>query len=817
METKNIDNDPVVRDPVCGMAVDPDAGKPTFEHDDHVYHFCHDGCRDKFAADPAGYRTAEDVVCGMTVEKATARRMTKHAGERFYFCSDHCQTKFGDDPDTYLDGRPAPEPMPAGTQYTCPMDPEIITDHPADCPICGMALEPMVPSADAGPNPELIDFLHRFRVGLVFALPLVAIAMGPHVGVPIREIFGHTQSNWIELVLATPLVLWCGIAFLKRGWSSIRTWNLNMFTLIAIGVVAAYGFSVVATVVPDVFPDAFRGEGGTVGVYFEAAGVIIMLVLLGQIMELRARDRTGAAIRALMDLTPDTANRLSDDGRETEVGLDEIKVGDRLRVRPGEKVPVDGVVLEGSTSIDESMITGEPIPSEKQVDAPVTGGTLNGNGSIIMRAERVGSEMMLGQIVAMVAAAQRSRAPIQKLADAVAGYFVPAVVVSAVLAFVAWAAFGPPPSFAYGLVAAVSVLIIACPCALGLATPMSIMTATGRGATAGVLIKDAEAIERLATVDTLVLDKTGTLTEGRPVVSHIAPADGHDDNSVLKVAGMLERGSEHPLAAAILACAEEAGLQLPSVNAFEAVTGKGIKGEHDGQQVALGNDAMMSELGIDTETMKEVAAERRAKGETVVYAAEGDALIGLIGIKDPIKDDAVESLRLLKRAGLRIVMATGDAPDTAKAIAAELGLDEVHAGLLPKDKSTLINELQVAGARVAMAGDGINDAPALAAADIGIAMGSGTDVAIESAGITLVGGDLSGLVRAHKLARATMRNIRQNLFFAFVYNAVGVPIAGGLLYPVFGILISPMFAAAAMSLSSVSVISNALRLRTLKL
>lgn len=817
MEKANIDHQPVTRDPVCGMAVDPAAGKPSCEHAGQTVHFCHDGCRDKFVADPDAYLTTECLVCGSEVAKPTAAWMTKHAGERLYFRTEECQESFSADPEPYMADRPQAPAAPAGTQYTCPMDPEIITDHPADCPICGMALEPMVPSLDSGPNPELIDFSHRFRVGLVFALPLVAIAMGPHVGVPIREIFGDSQANWLELFLATPVVFWCGIAFLKRCWSSIRTWNLNMFTLIGIGVSAAYGFSVVATVAPEIFPQAFRSESGNVGVYFEAAGVIVMLVLLGQILELRARERTGAAIRALMDLAPDTATRISDEGGEDTVSIDDIAVGARLRVRPGEKVPVDGIVLEGATSVDESMITGEPIPVEKAVGMTVTGGTLNGNGSIVMRAEHVGAEMMLGRIVAMVAAAQRSRAPIQKLADVVAGYFVPTVVLVAVVAFGLWAAFGPQPSYAYGLVAAVSVLIIACPCALGLATPMSIMTATGRGAAAGVLVKDAEALERLASVDTVVLDKTGTLTEGKPVVNHIGSLPDSDDLRVLMVAGMLEQGSEHPLASAILARAADANLDLLALSAFEAVTGKGIKGQYSRRAMALGNEAMMTDLGIDVAALEDVAAARRALGETVVFVAEDGQLIGLLGIKDPVKPGAEAALRALRGSGLKIVMATGDAPATAHAIAEELCVSVVHAGLLPADKAALVETLQASGAAVAMAGDGINDAPALAAARVGIAMGTGTDVAIESAGITLVSGELSGLVRGHKLARATMRNIRQNLFFAFIYNAAGVPVAAGLLYPVFGILISPMFAAAAMSLSSVSVISNALRLRRVKL
>ena len=812
---------PVVRDPVCGMTVDPAAGKPSLELDGHTYHFCHDGCRDKFAADPEIYRTAEDPVCGMTVERATARYMSKHAGERYYFCSGHCEEKFGAAPDSYLGDRPAPEPMPEGTQYTCPMDPEIVTDAPGDCPICGMALEPMVPSADAGPNPELIDFTRRFRVGLVFTVPLVIVAMGPHLGLPIRaqldEWLGHGIANWLELVLATPVAVWAGAPFFKRCWSSLKTRNLNMFTLIGLGVGAAYAFSVVATLAPGVFPEAFRGPDGAVGVYFEAAAVIVLLVLLGQLMELRARERTGSAIRALMDLAPKTARLIRADGREDEVALDTVKVGDKLRVRPGDKVPVDGIVLEGRSAIDESMISGEPIPVEKVTGDAVTGATLNGTGSLVIEARRVGAETVLSQIVEMVASAQRSRAPIQKLADRVAGVFVPTVVAVAVVAFIGWAVWGPDPALSYGLVAAVSVLIIACPCALGLATPMSIMTATGRGAQAGVLIKNAEALERFAAVDTLIVDKTGTLTEGKPRLVAVEPAEGFDEHAILRLAASLEKGSEHPLAEAIVRGAEDRGVEPVAADDFEAVTGKGVRGRVDGKDVALGNAKLLADVGIDPGALASAADARREDGETVMFIIVDGLAAGLVSVADTIKATAPDALRDLHALGFRIVMATGDNEKTARAVAAKLGIDEIRADVLPADKAAIVRDLQAEGRKVAMAGDGVNDAPALAQADVGIAMGTGADVAIESAGFTLVKGDLSGIVRARKLARATMANIRQNLFFAFVYNAAGVPVAAGILYPVFGLLISPVFAAAAMSLSSVSVITNALRLRRLDL
>ena len=804
----------IVRDPVCAMTVDPNAGKPSCEYNGHVYHFCNPGCRVKFLAAPEDYIEATDPVCGKTVARATARHVAKHAGQRFYFYSARYQEEFEADPDAYVEDLPAPEPMPKGTRYFCPMCPEIVSDGPSDCPSCGMALEPMgVPVGDQGPNPELVDFTRRFRIGAALTVPVLLLAMGPMLGLPVRRWIGEGIAAWAELALATPVVLWSGWPFFVRGVKSVINRSLNMFTLIAMGVGAAYAFSVVATIAPGIFPAGFRDAGGHVGVYYEAAAVIVILVLLGQLLELRARERTGDAIRALLDLAPKTARIIRPDGREEEIPLESVKVGDRLRIRPGDKAPVDGVVVEGHSSIDESMLTGEPVPVEKAVGDPVTGATINGTGTLVVEARRVGADTMLSQIVEMVAEAQRSRAPIQKLADLVAGYFVPAVVLVAVAAFIAWSNWGPAPAMAYALVAAVSVLIIACPCALGLATPMSIMTATGRGAQAGVLIRNAEALERFARVGTLIVDKTGTLTEGKPKLVAVAPEAGMDEAGLLRLAASLERGSEHPLAEAIVAGAGDRGIALSGVEGFEAVTGKGVKGLVEGKTVALGNAKLLADLGLDGGAAGEMANQRRDRGETVMFVVVEGRLAGLVSVADPVKETTPQALKALHAEGLRIVMVTGDNERTANAVASRLGIDEIRAGVLPGDKARIIKELQAAGATVAMAGDGVNDAPALAQADVGVAMGTGADVAIESAGFTLVKGDLNGIVRARRLAHATMRNIRQNLFSAFVYNSAGVPIAAGVLYPFFGILLSPMIAAAAMSLSSVSVVSNALRLR----
>ena len=809
--------DEIVRDPVCGMTVDPTAGKPKAEHGGRTFHFCSESCHGKFVAHPEQYLEATDPVCGMTVDRASARHFLRHEGEKFYFCSAGCRAKFEAEPERYLGDRAAPEPMPAGTQYTCPMHPEIVRDAPGSCPICGMALEPMgVPTGEEGPNPELVDFTRRLWVSGALALPLLVLAMAPMLGLPFREWIGERTAIWIELALATPVVLWAAIPFFERGWQSILNRSPNMWTLIAIGVGAAYLYSVVATLFPDVFPESFRGHGGTVPVYFEAAAVIVALVFVGQVLELKARERTGSAIRALLDLAPKTARRIGADGSEADVPLDQVKPGDRLRIRPGESIPVDGVVVEGRSSVDESMITGEPVPVMKVADDALTGGTLNRNGSLVMRAERVGADTMLSRIVEMVAKAQRSRAPIQGLADRVSFYFVPAVVLVAVLAFAAWAAFGPPPSMAHALIAAVSVLIIACPCALGLATPMSIMTATGRGAQAGVLIRDAEALERFASVDTLVVDKTGTLTLGQPKLTDLV-AEGMSEDELLFFAASLERGSEHPLADALVEGARERGVQIVEAAEFDALAGKGVTGVVSGRRVAIGNAVLMRELGIQSGALAARADAMRAEGKSAMFVAVDGRAAGIVAVADPIKETTAAAIRALHESGMRIVMATGDNERTARAVAARLGIDEVRADVLPEHKQALVEELRAGGARVAMAGDGVNDAPALAAADVGIAMGTGADVAVESAGITLVKGDLNGIVRARTLARGTIRNIRQNLFFAFVYNAVGVPIAAGVLYPAFGLLLSPMIAAAAMSLSSVSVIGNSLRLRTLKL
>ena len=702
-----------------------------------------------------------------------------------------------------------------GAIYTCPMHPQVRQVEHGSCPICGMGLEleSGIPAED-GPNPELVDFTRRFWVGTVLTIPLLILTMAPYVGFPeVREIFGERATLWIELVLGTPVVLWCGWPFMVRGWNSFKTMNLNMFSLISMGVMAAWIFSVVAVLAPGIFPDGFRDAEGHVGVYFEAAAVIVTLVLLGQVMELRAREGTGKAIRALLDMAAKTARVIRDDGSEEEIPLEDVQVGDRLRVRPGDKVPVDGVVLDGRSSVDESMISGEPVPVEETEGDPVTGATINGTGSLVMEATRVGSDTMLSQIVEMVSNAQRSRAPIQKYADRVAGFFVPAVIAIAVLSFIAWAVWGPAPALSYALISAVAVLIIACPCALGLATPMSIMTATGRGAQAGVLIKNAEALERFEKVDTLIVDKTGTLTMGKPQLVAVLPEPGHDEAEVLRLAASLERGSEHPLAEAIVRGAEERDVKMANAKDFEAVTGKGVKGVVDGQAVALGNLAMIRELGLEAGELTAKANDRRDEGETVMFVVLDGEIAGLVAVADPVKETTPAAIKELHDLGFRVIMATGDNERTAKAIGARLGIDEIRADVLPEDKARIIKELQAEGRKVAMAGDGVNDAPALAQADVGIAMGTGADVAIESAGITLVKGNLDGIVRARRLARATMRNIRQNLFFALIYNASGVPVAAGVLFPVFGILISPMFAAFAMSASSISVVLNSLRLR----
>ena len=704
------------------------------------------------------------------------------------------------------------------TRWTCPMHPEIVRDGPGDCPICGMALEPVLPSAEEGDPAELDDMTRRFWGSLLLTLPVFALAMGEMIpGNPIARRVSPQALVWIQAILATPAVLWGGWPFFARGWASLASRHLNMFTLIALGTGAAWIYSAAATVAPQAFPASFRGAQGVVAVYFEAAAVIVTLVLLGQVLELRARRRTGAAIRALLGLAPKTARRLDDDGSERDIPLEEVAVGDRVRVRPGEKIPVDGVVLEGSAAVDESMITGEPLPVTKQSGDRVTGATINGAGTLVIRAERVGADTLLAQIVAMVSDAQRSRAPIQRLADTVAGWFVPAVIGVALLTFAIWAWVGPEPRLAHALINAVAVLIIACPCALGLATPMSIMVAAGKGASVGVLFKNAEAIEVLREVDTLVVDKTGTLTEGRPRLVSLVPTGGFDESDLLRLAAGLERGSEHPLAAAIVAAALQRGVALASPEGFESRTGRGVVGKLDGRTVALGNAVMMAELGVEIDDLRERAQAMRSDGQTAIFLAVDGKPAGVLGVADPIKRSTPEAVRQLHADGLRLVMLTGDHRTTAEAVAAKLGIDEVIADVLPDQKAQVVKQLQAGGHVVAMAGDGINDAHALAQAEVGIAMGTGTDVAIESAGVTLVKGDLRAVARARALSRATMRNIRQNLFFAFVYNAVGVPIAAGVLYPVFGLLLSPMLAAAAMSLSSVSVIANALRLRRLAL
>lgn len=755
--------------------------------------------------------TVKDPVCGMDVNPATAKHRHEHDGETYFFCSGGCKEKFAADPVKYLEKREAPPADPRAI-YTCPMHPEVEQRGPGACPKCGMALEPM-DGGGAEDTSEYDAMARRFWASLFFSVPLLAISMGEMLP-GLHDTLMRPVWNWVELALATPVMLWGGSIFFHRAWMSLVHRSLNMFTLIGLGTGVAYVYSVVALLAPGVFPDGFRNDHGQVAVYFEAAAVIVTLVLLGQLLELIARRRTAGALRALLELAPKTARRIGSDGSEADIAISEVHIGDRLRVRPGEKVPVDGIVVEGASGVDESMITGEPMAVSKKAGDTVTGGTVNGTGGFVMEASRVGSDTVLARIVAMVKEAQRSRAPIQKAADAVAGYFVPAVVVCAILTFIVWSLVGPEPAMAYGLVNAVAVLIIACPCALGLATPISIMVGTGRGAQAGVLLRNAEALEALEKVDVLVVDKTGTLTEGKP---RVVAVEGDDEMELLRLAASLERGSEHPLAAAIVAAAEERGIATSEAKDFASVTGQGVSGAVDGAEVLIGNAALMDANGVDAAEWTDRAEALRGEGQTVVLVAAGGRIAGLIGIADPIKESTPEALEKLRGEGLRIVMMTGDSETTARAVAKRLGIDEVHAAVAPERKHEEVRKLQAAGHRVAMAGDGVNDAPALAQADVGIAMGTGTDVAMESAGVTLVKGDLRAIARARVLSEATMRNIRQNLFLAFIYNGLGVPIAAGVLYPVTGLLLSPMIAAAAMSFSSVSVVGNALRLRRLKL
>jgi Cu+-exporting ATPase len=763
-----------------------------------------------------GEALVKDPVCGMIVDPGTTEYHAHHEDQDYHFCSAGCRTKFVADPDHYLspDREGQAEDVPAGTIYTCPMHPEIRQQGPGSCPICGMALEPETVSLDSGPDPEYLDMRRRFWISAAFSLPLFLYAMGDMIpGRPFQSWFDPATANWIQLLLASPVVLWGAWPFFVRAVQSIRTMNLNMFTLIGLGVVVAYGFSLVATFFPGVFPTAFRGHDGQVAVYYEAAAVITTLVLLGQVLELKARGQTSSALRALLELAPPVATRINPDGSEEEISLDQVQSGDRLRVRPGEKIPVDGIIAEGSSTIDQAMITGEPIPVQKAGGDDVTGGTVNQTGSFVMTAERVGKDTLLAKIVQMVADAQRSRAPIQKLADTVAGLFVPAVVLIAAATFAVWALWGPEPALAYGLVNAVAVLIIACPCALGLATPMAIMVGTGKGAQNGILIKNAEALETFEKIDTIVVDKTGTLTEGKPKLVSVEPESGFAPDELLALVAAIELASEHPLAAAIVEGAKDRNLRLESASDFQSVTGEGVEATVDSRRIAIGNEKLMARLGATSAALPAKAQDGRSQGQTVMFVAVDGKAAGLIGVADPIKASSKEAIRALHKAGIRVVMLTGDAEATAQAVGKMIGIDEIHANVSPEDKHRVISELQTAGKRVAMAGDGINDAPALAKADIGIAMGTGTDVAMESAGITLVKGDLGGIAKARRLSQLTMGNIRQNLFFAFFYNALGVPLAAGILYPWFGLLLSPMIAAAAMSLSSVSVIGNALRLR----
>jgi P-type Cu+ transporter len=823
------------KDPVCGMTVDPDRAAAQSAHEGKTFYFCSKSCAIKFAAAPEKYLDASaasahgnDFVVPLAGTKSSKtvstgqepRPKQKTAAE--YICPmdpEVSQDHPGACPKCGMALEPAVPLQPVSRiEYTCPMHPEIVRSVPGSCPICGMALEPRDAVVDREENPELVAMTIRFWISVALTIPILALAMSDLIpGQPLQDILSPRAIGWIELLLATPVVLWAGWFFFQRGWASIVNRSLNMFTLIALGTGTAYLYSVIAVLFPGIFPASFRVIGGSVPIYFEAASAITTLVLLGQVLELRARSRTSAAIRSLLRLSPKTARLVRADGTEIDVPIEHINAGDSLRVRPGEKVPVDGVIIDGETSVDESLMTGEPIPVEKSHGAAVIGGTVNGTGTFVMRAERVGSETLLSQIVRMVSEAQRSRAPVQKLADRVSGYFVPAVILVAILTFIVWAAYGPEPRMAHALLNAVAVLIIACPCALGLATPMAIMVGTGRGALAGILVKNAEALEILEKVDTLVVDKTGTLTEGRPRVTSVLPAAGWDERQVLRFAATLERGSEHPLAGAILAGAKERGIKLGSLANFQSLTGKGVTGKIDGRSAALGNRALFAEINLAIGILEENAKSLEADGQTVMFVAVDDAPIAIISVADPVKSTTPEALAKLHRDGIRIIMLTGDSRATAESVARKLGIDQVHAEILPGQKSATVKQLQAEGHVVAMAGDGVNDAPALTQADVGIAMGTGTDVAIESAGITLLRGDLRGIARARTLSRATMRNIRQNLFFAFVYNSVGVPIAAGVLYPFFGLLLSPILASAAMTFSSVSVITNALRLRKIQL
>jgi P-type Cu+ transporter len=852
-------------DPVCGMTVDPETAAGSHQHNGRTYYFCNPSCAERFKADPSRFvhehvtaaQTHRDPVCGMEVDPEHAAGVVEHDGQRFYFCSPSCVERFKADPEKYLAPRETssvaggqdkaeytcpmdPEvrqigpgscpkcgmalepvhvaPPATRTEWTCPMHPEIVRSEPGSCPICGMALEPRTVALEED-NPELRSMTRRFWISVALTAPILFLMISEMLpGKPLQTWLGPRALVWVQFILATPVVLWGGWPFFVRGWQSVVNRSLNMFTLIALGTGAAYLYSVVATLFPGVFPDSFRDQhSGALAVYFEPAAVIVTLVLLGQVLELRARSRTSSAIRALLGLAPKTARVVRPDGGEEDIPLENVKAGDRLRVRPGEKVPVDGVVRDGVSSVDESMVTGEPVPVEKSSGDKVTGGTVNGTGSLIMQAERVGSETLLAQIVRMVGEAQRSRAPIQRLADVVAGWFVPMVIVIALLTALLWAVYGPEPKMAYALVNAVAVLIIACPCALGLATPMSIMVGTGRGAQAGVLVRNAEALEVMEKVDTLVVDKTGTLTEGKPKLTSVLPAEGFDETTLLLLAASLEQASEHPLAAAIVQGAKERNIQLLPVEDFQSITGKGVSARIQGGAVTVGNARLLEDLSVDARLLVDRADMLRAEGQTVMFVAVDRRPAGLISVADPIKASTTEAIKNLHAQGIKIVMLTGDNRRTAESVARKLGIDQVEADVLPAQKADVVKRLQSGGHIVAMAGDGINDAPALAQANVGIAMGTGTDVAIESASMTLIKGDLRGILRARRLSQATMRNIRQNLFFAFIYNALGVPVAAGALYPVFGLLLSPMIASAAMTFSSVSVIANALRLRHVQL